>query len=68
MPTVAVYLLEGDTHQQASDAEPWASVILRTLVLAGVGVAAIGLSRIQRSRVAAIARTGRGPDPAARPS
>ena len=37
------------------DDEPWASVILRTLALVGVGVAATGLSRIQRSRVAAIA-------------
>jgi two-component system NarL family sensor kinase len=54
VPTVAVYLLEGVLTQE-SDTEPWASVILRTLALVGVGVAAIGLSRIQRSRVAAIA-------------
>ena len=53
VPTVAVYLLEG-VLTQGSDAEPWASMILRTLALVGVGVAAIGLSRIQRSRVAAI--------------
>ena len=54
VPTVAVYLLDGVLTRQGDD-EPWASVILRTLALVGVGVAAIGLSRIQRSRVAAIA-------------
>ena len=54
VPTVSVYLLEGLLTMQGDD-EPWASVILRTLALVGVGVAAIGLSRIQRSRVAAIA-------------
>jgi len=54
VPTVTVYLLEGLLTMQGDD-EPWASVILRTLALVGVGVAAIGLSRIQRSRVAAIA-------------
>jgi two-component system NarL family sensor kinase len=54
VPTVAVYLLEGVLTREG-DEEPWASVILRTLALVGVGVAAIGLSRIQRSRVAAIA-------------
>jgi len=52
-PTVAVYLLEGVLTRQVGD-EPWASVILRTLALVGVGVAAIWLSLIQRSRVAAI--------------
>jgi len=54
VPTVAVYLLQGVLTRESDD-EPWASVILRTLALVGVGVAAIGLSRIQRSRVAAIA-------------
>ena len=54
VPTVAVYLLDGVLTRQGDD-EPWASVILRTLALVGVGVAATGLSRIQRSRVAAIA-------------
>jgi len=54
VPTVAVYLLDGALTREGDD-EPWASVILRTLALVGVGVAAIGLSRIQRSRVAAIA-------------
>ncbi len=53
-PTVAVYLIEGVLTMQVGD-EPWASVILRTLALVGVGVAAIGLCRIQRSRVTAIA-------------
>ena len=54
VPTVAFYLLEAVATQHAND-EPWASVVLRVLVLAGVGAAAIGLSRIQRSRVDAIA-------------
>jgi len=54
VPTVAVYLLDG-VLTMGGDDEPWASVILRTLALVGVGIAAIGLARIQRSRVAAIA-------------
>ena len=53
IPTVAFYAIEAFATQDAN-AEPLASIILRVLVLAGVGVAAIGLSRIQRSRVSAI--------------
>lgn len=54
VPTVVFYFIEGLVTQEANE-EPTASIVLRTLVLAGVGVAAIGLSRIQRSRVTAIA-------------
>ena len=53
IPTVAFYAIEAFATQDAN-AEPLASIILRVLVLAGVGIAAIGLSRIQRSRVTAI--------------
>ena len=50
VPTVLVYLAAGIATQQAND-EPWASLLLRTLLLAGVGIGCVGLSRIQRSRV-----------------
>jgi two-component system NarL family sensor kinase len=53
VPTVLFYAIEAFATQDAN-AEPLASIVLRVLVLAGVGVAAIGLSRIQRSRVSAI--------------
>ena len=53
VPTVLFYAIEAFATQDAN-AEPLASIILRVLVLAGVGVAAIGLCRIQRSRVSAI--------------
>jgi two-component system, NarL family, sensor kinase len=55
VPTVAFYAVAAVATREAND-EPWASIILRVLVLTGVGVAAIGLSRIQRSRVSEIAR------------
>ncbi len=54
VPTVVLYAIEAVVTRDAN-LEPWSSIWLRTFVLAGVGVAAIGLSRIQRSRVAAIA-------------
>ena len=53
VPTVVVYLVASLVTQAAND-EPWESIILRTFMLASVGVACVGLSRIQRSRVAAI--------------
>ena len=53
VPTVVFYAIEAVASRE-SDAEPWASVVLRVVVLAGVGIAAIGLTRIQRSRVTAI--------------
>jgi len=54
-PTVLVYLL-ASWATQAANGEPDGSIAMRTLMLASVGVAAIGLSRIQRSRVQAIGR------------
>ena len=53
VPTVVVYLVASFATQAAND-EPWESIVLRTFMLACVGAASIGLSRIQRSRVAAI--------------
>lgn len=53
VPTVLVYLAAGIATQQANE-EPWASLLLRTLLLAGVGAGCVGLSRIQRSRVRTI--------------
>ena len=53
IPTVVFYAAEAFATQDAN-AEPLASILLRVLVLTGVGIAAIGLSRIQRSRVSAI--------------
>ena len=53
IPTVLVFLGSSVTTQTSND-EPWASIALRTAVLAGVGAACVVLSRIQRSRVAAI--------------
>lgn len=54
IPTVALYALEVILTQRANENEPWPSIILRVVVLAGVGLAAVWLSRIQRSRVASI--------------
>src|SRR4051794_29722885 len=54
VPTVVLYLAEAIATRHANN-EPWASIALRVVVLAGVGAAAVGLSRIQRSRVGAIA-------------
>jgi two-component system, NarL family, sensor kinase len=53
VPTVVVYLVASWATQAAND-EPDSSIAMRTLMLASVGAAAIGLSRIQRSRVRAI--------------
>ena len=55
VPAVAVYLFAGIATQEAND-EPWASLLLRTAVAAGVAAGCIGLSRIQRSRVGTIGR------------
>lgn len=51
--TVVVYLVAGIATQEAN-AEPWASLLLRTAIVAGVALGCVGLSRIQRSRVATI--------------
>lgn len=54
VPTVGLYTLEAILTRQDNENEPWPSIILRVVVLAGVGLAAIWLSRIQRSRVGSI--------------
>jgi two-component system NarL family sensor kinase len=54
-PTVGVYLLSSILTKSAN-AEPWASITLRTLVLAGLGCGCVALSSIQRSRVATISQ------------
>lgn len=56
VPTVGLYALEAVLTQAANENEPWPSMILRVVVLAGVGLAAVWLSRIQRSRVGSIRR------------
>lgn len=53
VPTVLVYLVAGIATRE-SNVEPWASVLLRTAIAAGVAAGCIGLSRIQRSRVRTI--------------
>jgi len=53
VPTVLVYLASS-VATQGANGEPWESIALRTFMLAAVGAACVGLSRIQRYRVAAI--------------
>ena len=53
VPTAVVYLLASTATRVAND-EPWSSVLLRTMIVAGVAWGCIGLSRTQRSRVATI--------------
>jgi two-component system NarL family sensor kinase len=55
VPAVVVYFAAG-VATRAANAEPWASLLLRTLVMAGVGAACVALSAIQRGRVAEIAQ------------
>jgi len=54
VPTVGVYLLSSVSTREANG-EPWESLALRVLVLIGVCLGSIALSRIQRSRVMEIA-------------
>lgn len=54
VPTVGLYTLVAVLTQRANEDEPWPSIILRVVVLAGVGLAAVWLSRIQRDRVGSI--------------
>jgi two-component system NarL family sensor kinase len=61
VPTVIVYLVSSVATQAANE-EPWQSILLRTLVLVAIGTGCVGLSRIQRSRVAAISRLLRDRD------
>jgi two-component system NarL family sensor kinase len=55
VPTVLVFLGSSIAARHANT-EPWASVLLRTAVLAGLGVGSVLLSRLQRSRVLTIGR------------
>ena len=55
VPAVAVYLIAGIATRTANE-EPWTSLLLRTLVMAGVAGGCVALSFIQRSRVSTIGR------------
>ena len=52
-PTIAVYLVSSVLTKSAN-AEPWESILLRTLVLIGLGCGCVALSWVQRSRVRTI--------------
>ncbi|HEY5979810.1 MAG TPA: ATP-binding protein [Microlunatus sp.] len=54
IPTVGVYLISGLLTREA-EPEPLSYTLLRTLMLAAVGLGAVLLSRLQRSRVQTIA-------------
>ncbi len=54
VPTTGAYLLASILTKTANT-EPWSSIFLRTLVLAGVGATCIALSWVQLSRVLTIA-------------
>jgi two-component system NarL family sensor kinase len=58
-PTVLAYLVAAVATRDANG-EPWASVLLRTVTVAGVAAGCVGLSRIQRSRVRTIGGLVRG--------
>lgn len=53
--TLVAFLVAAIVTQEAN-AEPWGSLLLRTMIVAGVGLGCVGLSRIQRSRVETIGR------------
>jgi two-component system NarL family sensor kinase len=55
VPTAVVYFLAAVATREAN-AEPWPSLLLRSLVIVGVALGCVGLSRIQRSRVRTIGR------------
>jgi two-component system, NarL family, sensor kinase len=55
VPTALVYFLAAVATRDAN-AEPWTSLLLRSLVMVGVALGCVGLSRIQRSRVRTIGR------------
>jgi two-component system, NarL family, sensor kinase len=54
VPTVVVYFASSAAARLANT-EPWESIGLRTVVLAGLGAGCVLLSRVQRSRVVTIA-------------
>jgi two-component system NarL family sensor kinase len=58
IPTALAYFATS-TATKAANQEPWGPIVLGTFVLVGVGVGCIGLSYLQRSRVAGIARLAR---------
>ena len=53
-PAVGVYLLVS-VATRVADTEPWSAVLLRTGLLAAVGVGCVLLTRLQRARVQTIA-------------
>jgi two-component system NarL family sensor kinase len=55
VPAVVAYLMAGVMTQTSND-EPWSSLLLRTVMMAGIGAACMGLSWIQRSRAATVGR------------
>jgi two-component system NarL family sensor kinase len=55
VPTTAAYFASS-VATKAANTEPWGSIILRTAVLAGLGVGCVALSGVQLSRVLTIAR------------
>jgi len=53
LPTLAASVVVSVLTQQAN-AEPWSSILLRSLVLAGLGAGSVALSAVQLSRVLTI--------------
>ena len=53
VPTLATYLAVALINQSANE-EPWGSIVMRLMALAGVAGGSVALSRIQRSKVDAI--------------
>ncbi|MGC4932418.1 sensor histidine kinase [Gordonia sp. DT30] len=58
VPTTLVFLLTSAAARSANG-EPWSSVLLHTLVIAGLGAGSILLSAVARSRVLTIATLAR---------
>ncbi|MDF3281751.1 ATP-binding protein [Gordonia sp. N1V] len=54
VPTALVFFITSAAARTANG-EPWSSVVLHTMVIAGLGLAAVLLSRVARSRVLTIA-------------
>lgn len=54
VPTVVVYV-GASIATRAANEEPWGSLLLRSFVLVGAGLACVALSYVQRSRVLTIA-------------
>ncbi|NMD46180.1 MAG: hypothetical protein GYA85_05375 [Propionibacterium sp.] len=56
VPTVAAYFAAGVVAREVNGDEPWASIVLRTAVLALVCAGAVASCRIQLARVIGLAR------------